>query len=159
MNVNDYVRPSSNVYDDYLQQRNYSDVGQSTSSNKKTFLMLFAAVAVACYAGLGVFGSTGSEMQLFNVKDEMLSLWERECFTCTKCVDDRMKIISVAYGDKVVTGEFVSMYNGGRRNFPAGDSVWGETWIEAKKTMVLTFWMCDNFYTKVITEGQALVLP
>ena len=51
------------------------------------------------------------------------------------------------------------MYNNGQRTFAAGDSVWGATWPEAKKTLVLVFKMCDNFYTKVITEGQALVLP
>ena len=89
----------------------------------------------------------------------MLKLWERECYTCTKCKDDQINIISVAYGDKVVTGEFIHMYNNGQRTFAAGDSVWGQTWPEAKKTMVLVFKMCDNFYTKVITEGQALVLP
>ena len=65
----------------------------------------------------------------------------------------------MSYGDKVVTGEFVHMYNNGVRTFAAGDTVWGQTWPEVKKTMVLVFKMCDTFYTKVITEGQALVLP
>ena len=88
-----------------------------------------------------------------------MRLWERECYDCVKCVDDQMKIISVTYGDRVITGEFVQMYNLGERTFTAGDSVWGPTWTETKKTMVLVFEMCDNFYTKVITEGQALVLP
>lgn len=59
----------------------------------------------------------------------------------------------------MVTGKFSSLYIAGERNFPASDDVWGNAWQETKKTFVVVFQLCDNYYTKIITEGQALVMP
>ena len=154
MNV-DYNR-NDDVYDQFMRD-NYEE--SRTSSYKKKFLVLFSAIACFCFVGYAVMGMTNNSQVSLLQEGSLVSLWERECYTCVKCQDDQMQIISVAYGDNVITGEFVQMYNNGVRQFPAGDATWGETWTGVKKTMVLTFIMCDNFYTKVITEGQALVLP
>lgn len=136
---------------------NYTSANSSSPKlNKKSIVAILAVlgcvalIACACW---------GNKKQVHHMENGIVSLWERECYTCTKCKDDRIQIISVTYGDRVITGDFVHMYNNGIRTFPAGDTTWGETWKGVKKTMVLVFKMCDAFYTKVITEGQALVLP
>ena len=86
--------------------------------------------------------------------------WEREEVDCTKCPKDQFEIISVSFGDQVITGEFVHRYNNDVREFVATDKFWGMTvWPEVKKSFVIVFRMCGNFHSKAITEGQTLVLP
>jgi len=70
-----------------------------------------------------------------------------------------MHIISVFFGPRVVTGDFVNMYNNGVRKFPATSEIWGESWGENKKSFVVVFEMCGHYHTKIIFEGQSLVMP
>lgn len=125
-------------------------VVQKEFSLKKAFLMVGV---------LGLIGCLGLSALDSQPDPNMVSLWEKECYSCTHCEGDKFEIIAAFYGDRVITGDLVHMYNNGERTFPAGDSVWGETWTEATKTLVVVYWNCGSYYTKVIYEGQALVLP
>mmetsp|Transcript_44697 Transcript_44697/g.43303 ORF Transcript_44697/g.43303 Transcript_44697/m.43303 type:complete len:89 (+) Transcript_44697:203-469(+) len=88
-----------------------------------------------------------------------MGLWEETCYDCVTCENDKLEIISVTYGDRIVTSDLAYRYNVGERTFPAGDQTWGTTWPEVHKTLVFTYRLCDRFFTKIIEEGQALVLP
>jgi hypothetical protein len=86
---------------------NYID-GNNTQTksrfSKKTILTVLAVLGcigiIAC--GISTRGAVQSHPD-----GAVINLWERECFTCVKCKDDQLNVISVTYGDKVVTGEFV----------------------------------------------------
>lgn len=133
-------------------------VDEQTTKSKPTYSLKKAAGIVAVFAlALMVLGV--AQTQISAPPMEEVALWERWCATCTACPEDQMHIIAVFFGPKVVTGDFVNMYNNGVRKFPATAEVWGETWGDNKKSFVVVFEMCEHFHTKIIYEGQSLVMP
>ena len=140
--------------DNYVSHSYFSEGPAHLNKKVKGMHVMFAALAVvAMIIACGCAGQRGQH------EGEQLGLWEQTCYDCVKCQDDKLEIISVTYGDKIVTTDLIARYNVGERTFPAGDKTWGQTWAGVKKTLVFTYKLCDKFFTKIIEEGQALVLP
>ena len=134
-----------------LLSKNKSTYQEQSFNLKKAFILVAAVAVIGCI-GLACMKNDQTGFQ-------QVALWEKECYSCTHCEGEKFEIIAAFYGDRIITGELVHMYNNGERSFAAGDSVWGETWTDTKKTLVVVFWNCGSYYTRVIYEGQALVLP
>ena len=147
----------NNIYDSLLSS---APQKSSLSSSKKTFLMLAASIMVV-FCLMQVFQTQSSTIPSIDNEAMALHTWERVYLDCDKCPTDQFRIISATFGDEVITGDFNQRYNNGERSFVATNEYWGiESWPEArKKTLVLTFAMCGNYNTKIITEGQTLILP
>ena len=145
-------------------QRNYNFENQtsykdfSAIQSKTKIRGLYAALMVMAVVGVIAFCGCNRD-SLFATDNGAVSLWEKTCYDCVKCEDDKLEIISATYGDKIITTDLIHRYNTHERTFPAGDSTWGETWPGTKKTLVFTYRLCNQFFTRIIEEGQALVLP
>ena len=100
-----------------------------------------------------LIGLIGAACTCRGTQSKDVQLWEKTCYECQKCKDDKIQIVAVTYGDKVVSSEFRQLYNEGQRVFAAGDETWGSTWTDVTKTLVFTYRLCGQYITKVIEEG------
>eukprot|EP00349_Pseudokeronopsis_sp_Brazil_P000730 CAMPEP_0202958066 /NCGR_PEP_ID=MMETSP1396-20130829/2409_1 /ASSEMBLY_ACC=CAM_ASM_000872 /TAXON_ID= /ORGANISM="Pseudokeronopsis sp., Strain Brazil" /LENGTH=152 /DNA_ID=CAMNT_0049675895 /DNA_START=31 /DNA_END=489 /DNA_ORIENTATION=- len=146
---------SNDIYDSLLS----GSPQRKETSSKKVFLGVMASLVVA----VCLFQAFSSNVSVAVPEETAMSLhsWERIDVDCSKCPLGPVQIISVAFGDMVITGDFIQRYNEGVRSFTASNEFWGiNAWPDVrKKSFVVTFIMCNNFHTKVITEGQTLIFP
>ena len=142
---------------------NQSHYGYEQPRSAKPKYILGAFALFACVAFVAQMGHSWMKTD-----SSVVSLWEKSCYDCVKCSDDKIEIISATFGTHIITTDMIHRYNNGERTFPAGDATWGNRAWEKKsedgsnllkKTMVLTYRLCDKWFTRIIEEGQALVLP